>query len=101
MLVLAEHDGAGALRPSTHAVLAAAAQLSGGGLSTLLVAGAGDAVRSTAKAAAACAGVRSVLLADAPELQHGLAEPLAALVAHLCSSCVRHDCALCAAAFLR
>ena len=86
MLVLAEHDGAGTLRPSTHAALAAAAQLSAAGLSTLLVAGTGDAARNAATAAAACAGVRSVLLADAPELEHGMAEPLAALLAQLCSS---------------
>jgi electron transfer flavoprotein alpha subunit len=94
VLVLAETDGCGALRPATHAALAAAAQLSGGA-STLLVAGQGAAARSAADAAAAAAGVRDVLLADAPELQHGLAEPLAALLAALCTSCVRRDLASC------
>lgn len=94
VLVLAEHDGCGALRPATHAALAAAAQLSGGA-STLLVAGQGAAARAAADAAAAAAGVRGVLLADAPELQHGLAEPLAALLAQLCTACVgRRDSAL-------
>jgi electron transfer flavoprotein alpha subunit len=74
-LVLAEHDNA-AIAGATLATVTAAAQL--GAEVDLLVAGHGcDAV---AQAAAAIAGVTRVLHADAPHLEHPLAENLAALI---------------------
>ena len=74
-LVLAEHDNA-AIAGATLATVTAAAQL--GAEVDLLVAGHGcDAV---AQAAAAIAGITRVLHADAPHLEHPLAENLASLV---------------------
>lgn len=74
-LILAEHE-AGALRPATLNVVAAAGQL--GNDVTLLVAGSGsDAV---AQAAASVAGVAKVLHADDAAYEHELAENLADLV---------------------
>jgi len=75
VLVIAEHDNK-SIRPSTLNTVAAAAKI--GGDITVLVAGAD--CEGAAKAAAAIAGVKKVLRADAPPYKDGLAEPLAALV---------------------
>jgi electron transfer flavoprotein alpha subunit len=75
VLVIAEHDNA-SIRPSTLNTVAAAQKI--GGDIVVLVAGAG--CEPAAKAAAAIAGVKQVLRADAPQYKDGLAEPLAALV---------------------
>jgi electron transfer flavoprotein alpha subunit len=74
-LVLAEHDKA-ALAPATLNAIAAAAAITPE--VDVLVAGAG--CRAVAEAAAAAAGVRKVLLADAPHYAHALAENVAPLV---------------------
>jgi electron transfer flavoprotein alpha subunit len=78
VLVLAEHDNA-SVRPSTLNTVAAALKI--GTDVTVLVAGAG--CEGAAKAAAAIAGVKKVLHAEAPHYRDGLAEPLAALVVAL------------------
>jgi electron transfer flavoprotein alpha subunit len=78
ILVIAEHDNA-SLRPSTLHTVAAAAKI--GADVAVLVAGAG--CEAAAEAAAAIAGVRKVLRADAPQYKEGLAENLAALVVAL------------------
>ena len=77
-LVLAEHDNR-RLNEATGKALSAAAML--GGETHILVAGKG--VEGVAAEAAQLAGVAKVLLADAPALEHGLAEPLAALMVSL------------------
>jgi electron transfer flavoprotein alpha subunit len=77
VLAIAEHDNAG-IKPATLNAVTAAAQL---GPVDLLVAGAG--CRAAAEQAAKIAGVAKVLLADAPEYAHGLAENLAPLVVTL------------------
>jgi len=74
-LVIAEHDNA-SLKAATLNAVAAASKL--GSEVHVLVAGSGAA--SVAQAAAAIAGVSKVLHADAPALQHGLAEAVAAQV---------------------
>src|ERR1700736_6169459 len=76
-LVLLEYDDAGIKQPSRSAV-AAAAKL---GEIHALVAGRG--VESAAAAAAKLPGVAKVLTADAPALDHLLAEPTAALLVAL------------------
>jgi electron transfer flavoprotein alpha subunit len=76
-LVLLEYDDAGIKQPSRSAV-AAAAKL---GEIHALVAGSG--VESAAAAAAKLPGVAKVLTADAPALDHLLAEPTAALLVAL------------------
>jgi electron transfer flavoprotein alpha subunit len=78
ILVVAEHDNA-ALRPSTLNTVAAAQKL--GGDIAVLVAGSG--CGGVAKAAAAIAGVKKVLVADAPHYKDQLAENLSALVVGL------------------
>jgi len=78
VLVIAEHDNA-SLRPSTLNTVAAAAKI--GGDIAVLVAGSGCA--AAAKAAAAVAGVKKVLVADAAHYKEQLAENLAALVVGL------------------
>jgi electron transfer flavoprotein alpha subunit len=78
VLVIAEHDNA-SLKSSTLNTVAAAARI--GGDVAVLVAGAG--CEAAVKAAAAIAGVRKVLRADAPQYKEGLAENLAALVVTL------------------
>jgi electron transfer flavoprotein alpha subunit len=78
VLLLAEHDGS-ALSPAVAKALTAARAL--GGSVDILVAGAG--ARPVAEAAARLAGVRKVLLADAPQLSHQLAEEVAALIVGL------------------
>jgi electron transfer flavoprotein alpha subunit len=73
VLVIAEHDNA-TLKPATLNTVTAARAC--GGEVHVLVAGAGAA--PAAQAAAAVAGVAKVLHADAPTLDHGLAENIAA-----------------------
>ncbi len=78
VLVLAEHDNKALKSATLHAVTAAAkidADVA------ILVAGQG--CRAVAEAAAKVAGVKKVLLAEAPALEHALAEPLAALIVSL------------------
>ena len=69
ILVIAEHDNAH-LKSSTLNALKAAFEL--GSEVDVLVAGCG--CRAAADEAAKCAGVRKVLVADAPELDHSLPE---------------------------
>jgi len=78
VLVVADHDNK-ELKASTLAVVTAAGQV--GGDVHVLVAGANCA--TVAEAAAKAAGVAKVLLADAAQYGHFLAEPLAELVAKL------------------
>ena len=78
ILVIAEHDNA-ELKVATLHTLGAAAVI--GGDVDVLVAGSG--CRAVAEAAAAAAGVNRVLLADAPEYEHFLAENLAPLIVKL------------------
>ncbi len=75
VLVIAEHNNV-ALGAATRNTLTAAAGL---GAVTLLVAGEG--CRGVADEAAAMAGVERVLLCDDARFGHGLAEPLADLIA--------------------
>jgi len=77
-LLLAEHDNK-TLKDSTNKALTAAKAL--GGDVHVLVAGLG--CKAVADAAAKLEGVKKVLLADAPAYEHGLAEPLAALIVSL------------------
>jgi electron transfer flavoprotein alpha subunit len=74
-LVIAEHDNAG-IKPATLNTVTAA--LACGGEVHVLVAGAN--ASGAAQAAAKVAGVTKVLHADAPALDHGLAENVAAQV---------------------
>jgi electron transfer flavoprotein alpha subunit len=78
VLVLAEHDNA-SLKPATLNAVAAAAKI--GSAVELLVAGQG--CKAAAEAGAKVAGVSKVLLADAPEYGHALAENLAKLLVGL------------------
>jgi electron transfer flavoprotein alpha subunit len=77
VLVLLEFDASGIKQPSRSAVAAAEAL----GEVHVLVAGAG--LSDAAAAAAKLAGVAKVLVADAPALDHLLAEPTAALLVAL------------------
>ena len=80
VLVIAEHDNA-ELKPATLHTVTAAKEVAGAEEIHVLVAGHGcDAV---AQAAAAIPGVAKVLLADAPEHEHRLAENLAPLLVEL------------------
>ena len=74
-LVLAEHDNA-TLKAATLAAVSAAQKI--GGDIHVLVAGKG--CDGAAQAAAKIAGVAKVRVADAAQYEHGLAEPLAALI---------------------
>ncbi len=78
VLVLAEHDNA-ELKDATLSAVTAAGQL--GGDVHVLVAGKG--AQGVADAAAKVAGVAKVLLADAAEVEHALAENLAPLIVSL------------------
>ena len=78
VLVLAEHDNKTLKSATLHAVTAAKKIDPD---VTLLVAGHG--ARAVAEAASKVAGVSKVLLAEAPSLEHALAEPLAALLVQL------------------
>ena len=75
ILVIAEHDNT-SLKAATLNTVAAAAEI--GADITVLVAGGG--CEAVGKAAAAVAGVKKVLVADAAQYKDGLAEDLAALV---------------------
>ncbi len=75
VLVIAEHDGQ-QLKPGTTNTVTAAAKI--GGDITVLVAG--QQCAGAAQAAAKIAGVKKVLLADAPQYAGGVAENIAALV---------------------
>ncbi len=75
ILVIAEHDNA-TLKPATLSTLGAAVQI--GGEIHVLVAGSG--CGAVADAAAKAAGVAKVLVADAAQYAHPLAETLSALV---------------------
>jgi electron transfer flavoprotein alpha subunit len=77
VLVIAEHEG-GRIRAATLNTVTAARAL--GDVDVLV---AGENARAAAEAAARIAGVATVHLADAPIYAHGLAEPLAPLVARL------------------
>ena len=81
VLLLAEHDNK-TLAPATAKVLAAAKEF--GGEVDILVAG--ENARAVADAAAKLAGVRKVLLADAPHLNQRLAEEVANLIVPLMQS---------------
>ncbi|HET6321958.1 MAG TPA: electron transfer flavoprotein subunit alpha/FixB family protein [Hyphomicrobium sp.] len=78
ILLLAEHTN-GALQGATAKAVAAAQQI-GGDIHVLV---AGHNAKPAAEAAAKLAGVAKVLHADAPHLEHGLAEEVAALVTPL------------------
>src|SRR5471032_1881956 len=80
-LLLAEHNKK-ALKDATSKALTAAKAL--GGDVHILVAG--KDAKAVADAAAKLDGVKKVLLADAPAYEHGLAEPLAALIVSLAGS---------------
>ncbi|HTS42221.1 MAG TPA: FAD-binding protein [Xanthobacteraceae bacterium] len=77
-LLVAEHDNK-VLKDSTNKALTAAKAL--GQPVHILVAG--KDCKAVADAAAKLDGVQKVLLADAPPYEHGLAEPLAALIVSL------------------
>jgi len=81
ILLLAEHTN-GALNEATAKAVAAAQQI-GGDIHVLV---AGHNAKPAAEAAAKLAGVSKVLHADAPHLEHGLAEEVAALVTPLMGS---------------
>ncbi len=76
-LVLLDFEGASIKQPSRSAVAAAAA------LGEVHVLIAGHEARPAAEGAAKLPGVTKVLLADAPQHAHALAEPLAALLVRL------------------
>ncbi|HET7201125.1 MAG TPA: FAD-binding protein [Burkholderiales bacterium] len=78
VLVIAEHDNA-SLKAATLNTVAAAAQIGG----DIVVLVAGSACAAAAKSAAAIAGVKKVLIADAPHYKDQLAEDLAALAVAL------------------
>ena len=78
ILVIAEHDN-GSLKPATLNAVTAAAAL-GGDIHVLV---AGSNAQAAASAAAAVLGVAKVLLADAPQYEHRLAETVAPLVVGL------------------
>ena len=81
ILLLAEHTN-GALNEATAKAVAAAQQI-GGDIHVLV---AGHNAKPAAEAAAKLASVSKVLHADAPHLEHGLAEEVAALVTPLMGS---------------
>src|SRR2546426_11183811 len=78
VLVIAEHDNQ-SIKSATLNTVAAAAKI--GGNIAVLVAGSG--CSGAAKAAAAIAGVKKLLVADAPHYRDPLAENLATLVVGL------------------
>jgi len=75
VLLLAEHDNK-SLNDATAKALSAAQAL-GGDVNVLV---AGHNCQAVAEAASKLAGVAKVLVADAPQLEHGLAEEVAALI---------------------
>ena len=78
VLLFAKHDNT-KLNDATRKALTAVKAM--GGAVHVLVAGSG--CRSVAEAAAKLDGVEKVLLADAPQYEHRLAEPLSALIVAL------------------
>ena len=78
VLVIAEHAD-GAIKPATLTTVGAATKL-GGDLHILVV---GSDVQGAAQAAAKIAGVTKVLVADAAQYAHGLAENVAPLIVDL------------------
>jgi electron transfer flavoprotein alpha subunit len=78
ILLLAEHTN-GALQAATGKALSAAKAL-GGDIHVLV---AGHNCKAAADAAAKLSGVAKVLVADAPHLEHGLAEEVSALIVPL------------------
>ena len=78
ILVIAEHDNA-SLKAATLNTVAAAAKI-GGDVHVLI---AGHNAQAAADAAAKVAGVAKVLLADAPQLEAGLAENVEATVLNI------------------
>ena len=80
VLVIAEHDNA-ELKPATLNTVTAARRIAGGGDVHLLVAGAG--CGAVADAGAKVAGIAKVLVADAAEYGHRIAENLAPLIVRL------------------
>jgi electron transfer flavoprotein alpha subunit len=76
-LVLLEHDG-GAIKQPSRSAIAAAQKL--GDVHALVL---GSSAGGAAAAAAKLPGVSKVLVADAPALDHALAEPAAALLVSL------------------
>ncbi len=83
VLVIGEHDNA-ELKPATLHTVTAAKELAGSEEIHVLVAGHG--CQAVAQAAAAVPGVAKVLLVDAPEHEHRLAENLAPLIVDLAKS---------------
>ena len=77
-LVIAEHDNASIKAATLNTI--AAAQKIGGGIHVLV---AGHNAQAAANAAAKIAGVSKVLLADAPQLEAGLAENVEATVLNI------------------
>ncbi len=75
ILIIADHDNAG-VKPALLNTVAAARQI-GGDIDILV---AGHQCAGAAQAAAAIAGVRKILVCDAPHYAHALAENLAVLV---------------------
>ncbi len=86
VLVVSEHDNA-ELKPATLHTVAAAGEIAGSDEIHVLVAGTG--CQAVAQAAAAIAGVAKVLLADAPEHEHRLAENLAPVIVALMQDSAR------------
>ena len=78
VLLFAKHDNT-KLNDATRKALTAALAM-GGGVHVLV---AGTGCRSVAEAAAKMDGVEKVLLADAPQYEHRIAEPLSALMVAL------------------
>ena len=81
VLLFAKHDN-NKLNDATRKALTAAKAM-GGGVHVLV---AGTGCQSVADAAAKMDGVEKVLLADAPQYEHRLAEPLSALIVALASA---------------
>lgn len=86
VLVIGEHDNA-ELKPATLHTVAAAKEIAGSDEVHVLVAGTG--CEAVAQAAAAIAGVAKVLLVDAPEHAHRLAENLAPVIVALMQDSAR------------
>jgi electron transfer flavoprotein alpha subunit len=78
VLLIADHDNK-SLKDATHKALTAAAKM-GGDVHVLV---AGKNCEGVAKAAAKLAGVKKVLHVEAAELEHQLAEPMAATIVSL------------------
>ena len=81
VLLIAEHNNA-SLKDATYKALTAAAKM-GGDVHVLV---AGHKAEAAAKAAAKLAGVKKVLHVEAAELEHQLAEPMAATVVSMAAS---------------